>query len=330
MSLVDAINGIVFWGPIVTFVVGAPSAVFTAVLFSRVKAFRRSPSSCHVIGQSLFDFAVLLLVLLQIIPATSISSSSVACKLMIYLSQVAVPCAMSFHCLSTFDRWACTSRSAKIRQLSSVDIARRMFFVPILFWLLINIPYLIYCDVVWAFQMCLFTNEFFAKVSLFFLGPIFSVIFPLITLIVFGFLAHRNVHKMTALNAQQHALHTRLSMWEQQITRMTIVQTILNIFCTFPRSVFVIYTIATVEQRSMRSLEQILIESLIDQLTVTIMCLDFASSFYIFFLCSPRFRQTVLMCLRRLLRLPPNQITPVSQCHPTAAFTVSKQYTRAH
>ncbi|CAF1156539.1 unnamed protein product [Rotaria sordida] len=46
-----------------------------------IKAFRRSPSAYYVVGQSLADVNVLLIVLLQIIPSTSVSASSVTCLL---------------------------------------------------------------------------------------------------------------------------------------------------------------------------------------------------------------------------------------------------------
>jgi hypothetical protein len=88
---------------------------------------------------------------------------------------------------------------------------------------------------------------------------------------------------MTTLNAQQQSVRTRLSMWEQQITRMMIIQTVLTILYTVPRSVYLIYSVATYEQNAMKSLNQLYIETLIGELTLCIMCLNFASPFYIFF-----------------------------------------------
>jgi hypothetical protein len=325
MSVTEAIIEISFWGPIVLFVIGVPAAFFNAIIFIGVKTFRQSPSSYYVVGQSLFDFGALLIVLLQSIPSTSMSTSSIACKLMIFFSQVITPCAMTFLCLATFDRWACTSRSAKIRQLSSVGIARRIFPIPIIFWSLISIPYLIYCDLIPPYFTCGFTNARFEEIALSFIAPIFSVIFPLIVLTIFGILTYRNIHFMTIVNAQRQSVRTRLSMWEQQITRMMIIQTVLNISCTLPRSIFVIYIIATVQQGAVESLNQIYIESLIDQLTECIMCLDFASSFYIFFLSSPRFRQTIKIHLQRFLHLGNNQVIPINASRPTAVFTIKKQ-----
>ncbi|CAF4796804.1 unnamed protein product, partial [Rotaria sp. Silwood2] len=64
---------------------------------------------------------------------------------------------------------------------------------------------------------------------------------------------------MTIANAQQQSVQTRLSIWEQQITRMMIIQTVLIISCTMPRCILMIYTIATFNQSTMKSLDRIYI-----------------------------------------------------------------------
>ncbi|CAF3911207.1 unnamed protein product [Rotaria sp. Silwood1] len=328
MSIVEAIIITSVWGPIVLFIIGVPAAIGNAIIFLGVKTFRQSPSSYYVVGQSIFDFGNLLIVLLASIPSTSMNASSIACKLMIYFSQIIGPCAMTFLFLATFDRWACTSRSVKIRQLSSIGIARRIFPIPFIFWSLVGIPYLIYCDFIPPFFTCGFTNVLFAQIAISFLAPIFSVIFPLIILIIFSILTYRNLHLMTIANAQQQSVRTRLSIWEQQITRMMIIQTVLIISCTMPRCILMIYTIATFNQGTMKSLNRIYIETLLDQLTACIMGLDFASSFYIFCLSSSRFRQTIKTSLKRFFKLGNNQVTSINISRPTAALTVINTHGR--
>ncbi|CAF4149422.1 unnamed protein product [Rotaria sp. Silwood2] len=105
MSIVEAIIKTSVWGPIVLFIIGVPAAIGNAIIFLGVKTFRQSPSSYYVIGQSIFDFGNLLIVLLESIPSTSMNASAIACKLMIYFSQIIGPCAMTFLFLATFDRW---------------------------------------------------------------------------------------------------------------------------------------------------------------------------------------------------------------------------------
>jgi hypothetical protein len=310
MSVLEAAIQLAYWGPIVLFSIGAPAALFNAIVFISVKTYRQSPTTYYVIGQSIADVATLLIVLLQIIPSTSVNVSSIACKLMIFAIQLTLTCAMSFLCLAAFDRWACTSQSARIRQLSSTRIARRLFLLPFLFWSLINIPFLIYCDLIPPFFTCGFTNDLFEQIALYFLNPILSTILPLLVLSTFCMLTYRNIRVVTRV--RQQPVRTRLSMWEQQMTRMMLAQTLLSISCTLPRSIFVIYTIATVGGRATRSFNRLSIETLVDQLTLIIICVNFASSFYIFLLASARFRETIKMYLKRLLHLGHNQIGPTN------------------
>jgi hypothetical protein len=110
-------------------------------------------------------------------------------------------------------------------------------------------------------------------------------------------------------------------MWEQQMTRMMLAQTLLSISCTLPRTIFVIYTIATVGGRATRSFDRVSIEFLVDQLTVVITCVNFASSFYIFLLSSARFREMIKIYLKRLLNLGHNQIGPTNISLTQQPFT---------
>ncbi|CAF1049066.1 unnamed protein product [Adineta steineri] len=303
-SIVQIAIELSFWSPVVLFSIGIPSAFFNTIIFVGIKTFRQSPSVYYVIGQSLSDLIVLLILLIENISSISVSTSSMTCKLMLFFSQLTVPCAMSFLCLSAFDRWACTSRSARIRQLSSNNVARRLFPIPFLFWSLIDIPYLIFCDLIPPTFDCYFTNDVFGEIAIYFLAPIFSVLLPLFVLITFSILTYRNIH--------HHLIRNHLSMWEQQMTRMIIIQTLLSIFCTLPQFIFVIYSIVTLNKRAMRSFYQISIELLINQCTIFIMGIHFISSFYIFFLFSSRLRLTIKKYMKNLWNLKNNQIIPVN------------------
>ncbi|CAF3680704.1 unnamed protein product [Rotaria sp. Silwood1] len=328
MSVLQAVIQLSFWGPIILFTIGVPSVILNAIIFIGVKTFRQSPSSYYIVTQSLFDFGSLLLVFLQIFPSTLINRSSISCKLTIFFSRIVAPCALSFLGLAAFDRWACTSRSARIRQLSSIRTAHCIVSITVIFWSLVSIPYLIFYDLIPPTYTCGFTNDLFQKITNFFLAPILGAIFPLIILIIFGILTYRNLHLMTTINDQQQSIPTRLSMWERQITRMMIIQTVLNVSCTLPHCIFLIYTIATVQQIAMKSLNQIYIEYLLAQLCAYIVSLDFASSFYIYFLSSSRFRQTTKMYLKRLLHLGNNQVTPFNISASTVPVTGTKTHNR--
>ncbi|CAF3915499.1 unnamed protein product [Rotaria sp. Silwood1] len=171
VSVFEVVLQITFWNPFILFSIGVPAALLNAIIFIGIKTFRRSSSTYYIVGQSLSDVSVLLILLLQIVPSTPSSVSSIACKLMLFFLQVTVSIAVSFLCLSAFDRWACTSQSARIRQLSSIRVARRVFPIPFILWSLVNIPFLVYCDLVPPTFACWFTNDLFMRIgTLFFVS----------------------------------------------------------------------------------------------------------------------------------------------------------------
>ncbi|CAF3437863.1 unnamed protein product, partial [Rotaria sp. Silwood2] len=218
MSIFEIALQLRFWSPIIFFAIGAPAALLNAIIFISIKTFRRSPSAYYVVGQSVADVNVLLIVLFQIVPSTSGATSSIACKLVLFFVQMTVSVAMSFLCLSAFDRWACTSQSARIRQLSSIRVARYIFPIPFILWSLVNIPFLLYSDLVPPIFTCFFTNDLFMRIGVLFLSPVLTVLLPLIVLILFGLLTYRNIRLVSHIRQQPN--QTRMSTWEQQMTRM--------------------------------------------------------------------------------------------------------------
>ncbi|CAF1413526.1 unnamed protein product [Rotaria magnacalcarata] len=301
---------IIFWGSLVLFSIGAPATCLNALLFFAIKSFRRSPSAYYIVGQSFADVIILLIILLEIVSAISVSISSIDCKLMIFSIQMAISVAMSFLCLSAFDRWACTSQTAGIRQLSSTYVARFLFPIPFIICSLVNILFLVYCDLIPPINICWFTNDIFMRIGTLVLSPILTVFLPLIVLIMFGLLTYRNIRFVTHI--RHHANQARLSTREHQMTKMVLIQTLLCIFCSFPRAIFVIYAVATIDQSADRSFDQLAIVTLVDYSSQSVLCINFASSFYVFLLSSPRFRKTVQVYLKHQFHLGPNQVEPMN------------------
>ena len=143
-SLMQIATDLVFSGPIVLCSVGVPAALFNAWIFIRVKTFRQSPSACYIVAQSLADIASLTIILAQSLPGVTASVSSASYKLLVFFSQAAGSCTMTLRCLSAFDRWACTSKSVRIRGWSSISIAWYLCCFSVLFWLPLGTPCLVF------------------------------------------------------------------------------------------------------------------------------------------------------------------------------------------
>ncbi|CAF2688302.1 unnamed protein product [Rotaria sp. Silwood2] len=306
MFMLQAALQISYYGPIVVFSIGTPAALLNAIIFMGIKTLRQSSTSYYVVGQSLADMSALLVVFLQTIPSTSMLASSMACKLSMFFLQSTACVAMSCLCLAAFDRWACTSQLARIRQLSSTRIACRLVPLPFLIWPLVNIPFLIYSDLVPPTYNCWFNSDLFKQIANYFLNPMLAVVFPLCILITFGLLTCRNIRLVTHIRQQR--IQTHLPMWEQQMTRMMLTQTFFSIICASPRAIFIMYWTATYGEDAKKSCDQISIELLINQLSAIILCFNFSSSFFVFLCVSPRLRETLKIHLKRLFNLRQNQI----------------------
>lgn len=309
MSLLDIVIQMSFWNPIILFFIGIPSSIFNIIIFLNKNKFRQSPICYYIIGQSISDISTLLILLLQIIPSTSVSISSLSCKLTYFFSQTTVPCAMTFLCLTAFDRWASTSSSVYLRHLSSIRIARFLFPCPFIFWSFINISFLIYSDLIPPTYTCWFTNNSFAVIVSYFLAPFLYTIFPLIILIIFAILTFRNIHSITYFR-RQHGQNRQLK-WEILLTKMIIIQTSFSICCTVPRAIFLLYWLSTMLKNLSKDLNQLSIELLFNQITTFIICLNYTSSFYIFFIVSPRFRRDILKHLEPLCQWEQRRINPI-------------------
>ncbi|CAF3565896.1 unnamed protein product [Rotaria sp. Silwood1] len=313
MSIFQATLLVSYYSPIVLFSIGIPAALLNAIIFMGIKTLRQSPTSYYVVGQSLADMSALLVVFLQAVPSTSMLASSIACKLGLFFLQTTACLAMSFLCLAAFDRWASTSQSVRIRQLSSIRIARRLLPLPFLIWPLVNIPFFIYTDLIPPTYNCWFTSSLFEQIANYFLDPMLAVVFPLSILIAFGLLTCRNIRLVTHIRQQPNQTH--MPMWEQQMTRMMLSQTLVSAICTLPRAIFIMYWAATFGQNVEKSFDRISIELLINQVSAIILCVNFSSSFFIFLCVSSRLRETIKMHLKHLFTLRRNQINAANIFH---------------
>jgi hypothetical protein len=232
-----------FWGSIILIPIGIAGALLNIVIFLGIKTCRHSPMAVYIVSQAIADICTLSMILIRTASLLALSASSISCKLLVYSGELTICMSMNFLCLAAVDRWACTSQSTVIRRFSSITISRRLSAFCYFFWSLVHIPYLVYLDLVPPAYRCAFTNELFAYFSTYFFASIFTILLPLLTLVVFSLLTYRNIVRVTSVR-QQMGEH-RLSTWEHQMTRVMLTQIILCITCALPRGLFVVYSMAT-------------------------------------------------------------------------------------
>jgi hypothetical protein len=152
---VNIIAGLFFW------VFGVIGSLSILIIFSSRRQLRRSPSSQYIIVASIFDFIFLALALgYRIMTDGFAVQGNLAlffyqpsvCRIRNYITGVANFATLYTKCLCAFDQWASTCRSINIRRFSSVKRARIFLTINTLIWILMNVPQLIYNNIVEVIQ----------------------------------------------------------------------------------------------------------------------------------------------------------------------------------
>ncbi|CAF1423636.1 unnamed protein product [Adineta steineri] len=138
---------------ILFFVFGIIGSLFNLALFTR-RRLLSNPCSQYVLIASLLDLVLLITNLSSRIATEGFGVSSGflftvgVCKLRTWIVPWLGLASLTCKALSSFDQWACTSRSNNFRKWSSVKRARLLAMTSIIIWSLPSIPFMIYMDMV--------------------------------------------------------------------------------------------------------------------------------------------------------------------------------------
>lgn len=323
MSLVQSTYDLYFWTPIVCCPIGILGNLLNISIFLSIKTCRQSPSTYYIVCQSICDIISLIVCLLTAdIPSIAYPTSSFGCKLNCYTGVVSVSWSMYFICLAAFDRWASTARSARIRRLSSIRVARILCPITFCLWLFIHTPWLIYCDFIPSDSVCWYTNELFQKVFYVILAPVLICIIPALFLIVISVLTYQNIHRLT--HNRQEGIRNQQSTWEHQITILIFIQNLLVILFTLPRALFMSYMTVTDAEGNNNSFDEIVTAAFVDALTNFIMTLNLTTSFYVYIISSSRIRHIISTYLKNLFNIRPGRIEQATTSHQIFQLTESR------
>jgi hypothetical protein len=163
-------------------------------------------------------------------------NSIIFCKLRLYFlnSLAAIP--TTCVALVTINQFLITSRIVRFRQLSTIKNAHRAAMCAIMFWIITCISYIIFVNISSITNVCSITSFDFGSYAI-----LYSVIvrysIPISIMIIFGFLAYRNM-KQTVLLVQQGA--------DRQWMGMILMLIILIIVGAVPYVVYSIYLQVTI------------------------------------------------------------------------------------
>ena len=138
---------------IVFFIFGIVGSFANLALFTRQRLLS-NPCSQYILVASVFDLVLLITNLSSRIATEGFGVNSGflftvgVCKIRTWIVPWLGLASLTCKALSSFDQWACTSRSTNLRKWSSVKRARLLAMMTIVVWSLPSIPFMIYMNMV--------------------------------------------------------------------------------------------------------------------------------------------------------------------------------------
>ncbi|CAF3175711.1 unnamed protein product [Rotaria sp. Silwood2] len=271
--------------PLFTF--GIIGNILTICIFSRAK-FRNTSSVRYLIASSVANLIQLAQTLLPRILSDGfgialIKSNNDYCRTRNYIAAVATLCSLSFPCWASLNNFFGTSRNAVTRKYwTSKRFVHLSIFATILFWLIVQLPTLIFTRA--RGESCTSTSSISNYIYVYGITPIAYSILPMTTVIYFNIGIIRNLRQSRVIGFVHINNHLA-----RQVRRMLIPQLIILVLSGIPYSIQTIYSVATALQK--KSYLQMAIESVILTIVRLLFYLNYVCSFYIYYIMSSEIRR---------------------------------------
>ena len=319
-TLVYVAQQLLIYGGMSMILIGMFSSLMVVSLFSR-KPFSESPCSIYLIINGILSFFFLPLYYFPIIMIFGLqidwlSWNGSFCKFEMSYAAFTITSVFLINCFISFDRYVISSRSARIRSLSSKKICR--YFVSIgliLSWLLIGMPVAILFENVplsiHGPYICTSRSTAFLLFAAFFYYPILEGVLPIALAIYFRLMIRRQVQ---TLNNEEF-----LRRFDKQMSRMYFAQIVLHAVSSVPFASINLYralTIQTIKSETTQDLIQFF-----RLLGIFLFYLQYSTDFYVYFLTSPEIRVQTKNFLCFYRQRWTNRVIPVQTQTRSAAKT---------
>lgn len=226
---------------------GLLSNILCLLMFLSMKRLQQNPSSIYLLMASignlvLFNTSFLSRIILPNFGLDPSSTSLIWCKLRQYFGHVSSITSLFCTAWAMIDQYLLTSPNARLRQLSTVTIARRLVSMTFLFSLLHSVPLIIYnhtsvSKTTNVTSCSLSTSLVYRTYISYFVTPFLLGIIPTLIMIIFAGLAYANINYL-------HQAQMR-SQIQQQITRMVTTQALFVLFGMIAYTAQTIYALLT-------------------------------------------------------------------------------------
>jgi hypothetical protein len=313
-TLVLVARQILIYGGLLMILIGMFGSFMVIIIFSR-RPLSQNPCSTYIVVNGILSFLFLPLYYLPNIVTFGFQINWLAfntafCKFQMSYAAFTVTSILVINCFISFDRYAMSSRSVRMRSFNSKKIARILIAIGLLLvWCLIGIPVAILFENVPGDNgtiSCTSRSTTFLIFAAFFYYPILEGVLPIFLAIYFWYIMRKHVH---SLNNQEF-----IRRFDKQITKMYLFQIIANAIASFPFAAINLYRALTTQAVQSQSQQDIV--QFFRLMAIWLFYVQYCSDFYIYIITSSEIRSETVKLLRFQCRCWTNRVTVV-QIHAT-------------
>ncbi|CAF0802350.1 unnamed protein product [Adineta ricciae] len=312
---------ILIYGGLFLIFIGMFGSLMLIFIFSQ-RPLSRNPCSIYIVTNAILAFLFLPLFFLPNIVTFGFQINWLAintpfCKFQMSYGIFTVTAVFIINCLISFDRYAISSRSARIRSISTKKTSICLVIAGVTCaFCLIALPAAILFENVPIGPnlpaVCTSKSTMFLLVAAFVYYPVLEGVLPIVLAVYFWFITRRHVR-----NLQNLEFATR---FDKQITRMLLYQIIVSAIASFPFAAINLYRSLTVQV--VRTADQENIVQFIRVMSIWLFYIQYCTDFYIYMKTSSEVRVQFwkIMCL--WCRYRNNRVVPIA----TRTITTRKTF----
>ncbi len=309
-TLVLVARQILIYGGLLMIPIGMFGSFMIIIIFSR-RPFNQNSCSTYIKVKSILSFFFLPFYYVPNIVTFGFQINWLAlntpfCKFQMSYGAFTITSVFVINCFMSFDSYAMSSRSVRIRSFSSKKNSRYFVIIGLLCaWCLIGTPVAILFENipqgVNETYTCTSKSTLFLIVAAFVYYPILEGILPIVLAIYFWYITRKHVQ---TLNNQEF-----IRRFDKQITKMYLFQIIINAIASFPFAAINLYRALTIQAVQTQSQEDIV--QFVRVMAIWIFYIQYCSDFYIYIITSNEVRSESekILCLWRQRWM--NRVTPI-------------------
>ena len=267
---------------------GMFGSLMVIAIFSR-RPFNQNPCSIYMITNGVLSFLFLPLYYLPNIVTFGFQINWLAfntpfCKFQMSYGIFTVTSVFIINCFIFFDRYAMSSRSVRVRSLSSKKTARILVSIGLFVsWFTIGMSAVILFENITlapGVTSCTSKSIIYLQVAAFVYYPILEGILPIVLAIYFWYVTRKHIRHLN----NREFIHR----FDKQISRMYFFQILANAIASFPFAAINLYRSLTIQ--AVRTQDQENIVQFIRLLAIWIFYIQYCTDFYIYALTSAEIR----------------------------------------